>query len=50
MNAMLEARIVAANTHFLEEGGHGAAAPPARMTLSSHGSGKEAIMDGELSL
>jgi hypothetical protein len=46
MNAMLEARMVAASTHFPEEAVHPAVAEPARMTLSSQGSRIAAIMFG----
>jgi hypothetical protein len=44
MNAMLEARMVAARIHFPDEAVHATVALPARMTLSSQGSRIAAIM------
>jgi hypothetical protein len=44
MKAMLEARIVAANTHFPDAAAQGAVGTPARMTLSSQGSRTAAII------
>jgi hypothetical protein len=40
---MLEPRIVAASTHFPEEGAHGVLAAPVWMTFSSQGSRIDAI-------
>jgi hypothetical protein len=43
MKAMLEARIVAASTHFPEEREHGVLVPPACMMFPSQGSRIDAI-------